>query len=372
MDKSLLSDLGFKRTLNVAGHVTIYGGSCPDPQVVRAMDSAASLWVDMRKLEENSGKLLSRYLGCEDGIVTSGAYTANMMAAHAALAFSKERGKMPANPNILIQSSHVTKYAESFVTGGLALKELKRKSKSESMSEHIDPSTVAAVYVVNDSDFEFDLRETVDACREANIPTIVDAAVVDPVARGIREILSFGPDSISISGGKGLNGPNATGLLIGKSAFISKARDLAFPNYGPGRAMKVSKEQIVGLMMAVKLASKADDVKLVESWKKRVERVRAAVEGIPGVRTETLFPWGLNFPQPIPRVGVFIETADGERKAEEVKRRLAEGSPSILVRPINDVVKAKNAITLDLRPLRDGEVRVLSESLAAALRATLK
>jgi D-glucosaminate-6-phosphate ammonia-lyase len=372
LDKRLLDELGFKRTLNAAGHVTIYGGSCPDPEVVEAMDSAANLWVDMRQLERNAGGLLSRYLGCEDGIVTSGAYTANSMAVHAALALAGEGGKKPDAPNIVIQTSHVTKYAESFVTGGIRLKEVKRKSKSEALSEHIDGSTIAVVYVLNDSDFEFDLRETVEACRKAGIPAIVDAAVVDPVVRGVKEVLAYAPDAVSISGGKGLNGPNSTGLLIGKNSFISKARDLAFPNYGPGRAMKVSKEQIVGLMMAVKLASRIDDQKIIESWKKRVERVRKAVDGISDVRTETLFPWNLNFPQPIPRVGIFIETPDGEVKAEKVKRKLAEGNPSILVRPINDVLKAKNSITLDLRPLREGEVRILSETLAATLRAVLR
>jgi len=359
--------------LNAGGKITLYGGSCPDPEVLEAMDEAARYWIDMRELQKNAGRLLSSYLGCEDGIVTAGAYAANVIAAHTALSMARERtGGSLGSPNIIVQSCQMTKYAEAFVSAGITIKSVERKSKRESLLDHIDGSTIAVAYVLNETETEFDLRETVQACEKARVPALVDAAIVDPVKRGVAEVLACGPDSVSVSGGKGLNGPNATGILLGKSAFIERARSLAFPYYGPGRAMKVSKEQFAGLMTAVRIAAEIDEQAKIDGWKKRAERVREALRGIPGVRTETIFPWELNFPQPIPRVGIFIEAPDGERMAEEVKRRLFEGSPSILVRPMSDVIKAKNAITLDLRPLRESEVRVLTESLRAVLSAVVR
>jgi L-seryl-tRNA(Ser) seleniumtransferase len=370
--KDLLKELGFRRTLNAAGHVTIYGGSCPAKEVVEAMDRAAGLWIDMRELQKNSGKMLSSYLGCEDGIVTAGAHAANEIAAQTALSLAKDRKRDIEYPNIIVQSCQLSKYAEAYLTGGIVVKEVRRRSKEESLLEHIDRSTVAVAYVLSEASFEFDLKETVDACRKAGVRAIVDAAVVDPVKRGVSEVLAYGPDSVSVSGGKGLNGPNASGLLIGRADFVERARGLAFPNYGPGRAMKVSKEQFVGLMTAVKMAAEVDDQKMIEGWKRRVERIRAGLQGIPRVRTEMLFPWELNFPQPIPRVGIWIETPDGEKRVEEVKRRLLEGNPRILVRHVNDVIKAKNSITLDVRPLRDSEVRIVTESLRATLTAVVR
>ena len=372
MAKGTLEQLGFVKTVNAGGHITVYGGSCPDPQVVRAMDEASRRWVDMRELQKNAGKMLRSYLGCEDGFVTSGAYAANAMAAHAALSLARERRGRVDAPNVVIQACHVTKYADSFVTGGIGLKEVKRASESESFAEHIDASTVAVVYVVNEVDLEFSLKETVDACREKGVPAIVDAAVVDPAIRGIKELLAYAPDSVSVSGGKSFNGPNATGLLVGKTGFVSRARGLSFPNYGPGRAMKVSKEQIAGLMKAVEMAGASKDESLIDEWRKRTEEVRDSLSGIPHVRAEVIFPWKLNFPQPVPRLGIFIETPDGEQMADEAKRRLSEGDPRVLVRPTNDVVKAKNSITLDLRTVRRGEVRVLAESLRAVLSAVTK
>ena len=371
MGKGSLERLGFTRAINAGGHITLYGGSCPDPRVLKAMDEASARWADMRVLEEGAGRLLASYLGCEDGFVTSGAYAANAMAAQAALALAKERRRV-GSPNIVIQACHVTKYAESFVTGGIALKEVTRGSESESLAEHIDGSTVAVAYVVNEADFEFTLRETVDACRERGVPALVDAAVVDPAVRGIKEVLSYSPDSVSVSGGKSFNGPNATGLLLGKAGFVERARGLSFPNYGPGRGMKVSKEQIAGLLKAVELAATADEERVVDEWRKRADEVRGAVSGIPHVRAEVVFPWRLNFPQPVPRVAIFIETPDGEAMAEEAKRRLAGGDPPVFVRPTNDVVKAKNALTLDIRTVRQGEFRVLEESLRAVLSAVTK
>ena len=129
-------------------------------------------------------------------------------------------GAVPAqisSPNIVIQASHNTKYAEAYVTGGITLKEIRRRSESDSLFDHADRSTVAIAYVINESDYEFSLKETVEACRRLGVPTLVDAAVVDPPIRGLKEVLKYDPDLISVSGGKGLNGPNSSGLLLGRS-----------------------------------------------------------------------------------------------------------------------------------------------------------
>ena len=335
------------------------------------MSEAASQWVDMRELEHTVGKVLSGVVGCEDGIVTSGAYAASSIAAHTGLAIAKERSSTQiSSPNIVIQASHNTKYAEAYVTGGITLKEIRRRSESDSLSDYADRSTVAIAYVINESDYEFSLKETVEACRRLGVPTLVDAAVVDPPIRGLKEVLKYDPDLISVSGGKGLNGPNSSGLLLGRSGPIAKARALAFPNYGPGRGMKVSKEQIVGLMMAVQLAQEVGD-SVIEEWQKKIERLRTLVGTIPGVRTEVLFPWRLNFPQPIPRLMVYIERKDGEEKAELVRNALANGDAPIWTRPLGDVSKAKNVIVIDARTVQSKDVKVVAESLRSELRRAL-
>ena len=229
MPADTLKELGFHRILNAGGHYTVMGGSCPVREVFQSMEEASRYWIDMKELEVQVGKLLNKYMGCEDGIFTSGAYTSNIIATEVALARAREKNVSLSNPNVIIQKSHITRYAQSFTTSGVHLKEIERKSGNESLWDSVDSSTIAITYVLNESEFEFDLRETIEAARKAQIPIIVDAAVVDPPIRGIKQVLAYDPDFISISGGKGFNGPNASGLLLGKSDFISRARALSFP-----------------------------------------------------------------------------------------------------------------------------------------------
>ncbi len=114
-------------------------------------------------------------MGCEDGIVTSGAYAASSIAAHTSLAIAKERSSAQiSSPNIVIQASHNTKYAEAYVTGSITLKEIRRRSESDSLFDYADRSTVAIAYVINESDYEFSLKETVEALR----PFPTDAEVI--------------------------------------------------------------------------------------------------------------------------------------------------------------------------------------------------
>jgi seryl-tRNA(Sec) selenium transferase len=365
----ILKELGFSNILNVGGHYTTIGGSLPSKKVLDAMDEAATYWVDIQRLEENAGKLLNKRIGCEDGMVTSGAYAANSIAAEVALRMWQQRDNDNLKDSeIVIQSSHVTKYSESFATSGIKVREITRQSQDDSLARHISKSTIALTYVLNESEFEFTLEEVVDAGKKFGLPVIVDAAVVDPPIRGIREVLNYRPDFVSVSGGKGLNGPNATGLLLGKREMISKARELVFPNYGPGRGMKVSKEEIAGLVMTVDLAVNKDEEAIIEEWKSKIEVIRSAVEGVPQIRTEVIFPWRLNFPQPIPRLVISIERNDGEEKAKQVRDALLAGSPSIFTRPLDQIRGPKNKLVIDARVLPKKDARRVGDRIRSELK----
>ena len=107
------------------------------------------------------------------------------------------------------------------------MKEIRRISESDSILNYVDGSSVALSYVISEKDYEFSLSETVKAAKDAGIPVIVDASLVDPPIEGIKQVLACDPDLVAVSGGKGLNGPNNTGILLGKSPLLSEARDRA-------------------------------------------------------------------------------------------------------------------------------------------------
>jgi D-glucosaminate-6-phosphate ammonia-lyase len=364
-----LNELGFEKIINAGGHYTIIGGSCPPQEVVRAMDAASEYWADMNGLQKTAGAMLRGFLGCEDGIVTSGAYAALALATKTILSSREENlSSRVEAPNVVIQEPHVTKFAESFTLPGVSLKRIRRKSESDHFQGYIDRNSIALVYVLHESSLEFSLQETVNEAKQAGLPVIVDAAEVDPPVHGIREVLGYQPDFVAVSGGKGFNGPNNTGILIGKQSAIAMARALAFPNkenFGIGRAMKVSKEQIAGLITAIRLSAEADWDKTVKKWKEIIEQLSKSTIAPPGARIQTVFPWALNFPQPVPRL--FITLVD-QTKARIVRETLMKGKPPIFTMFPTDVGGHNDDIVIDPRNIEVGDLQTLSERLNAALR----
>jgi L-seryl-tRNA(Ser) seleniumtransferase len=365
----MLDALGFRRIINAAGHYTIFGGSNPSPKVTEAMDKAAKFWIDMRELQVNSGKQLAELLGSEDGIVTSGAYAALILASAASHAVMQEhRATKIHEPKVIIQASHVTDYAEAYKVPGLQLKRVRRKSQSDLLENEVDQSTVALVYVVNESELEFTLAETVSVGNKLEIPVIVDAAVVDPPIRAVRKILECRPDAVAVSGGKGFNGPNDTGILIGKKILISRARDLGFPNYGVGRGMKVSKEQVAGLLTAIQLAAGTNEEALVVEWERRIKMLMDLLGSLPEAAVQIVFPWALNISQPVPRLVITFSHPRGREIAEAVRRRLFSGPLPILTRLTQD-----NTVRMDLRVIEsDDDIELIASRTKAEINSVLR
>ena len=101
----------------------------------------------------------------------------------------------------------------------------------------------------------------------------------------------MGLDMYTFSGGKGLRGPQCSGLLLGRKDLIEAAMLNTSPWEGAVcRAMKVGKEEIVGLLMAVETWLKTDFAALNREWNARVERIAKLVETVSGVETDISIP----------------------------------------------------------------------------------
>src|SRR5205085_3371133 len=149
------------------------------------------------------------------------------------------------------------------------------------------------------------LAELVACAHSKGIPVLVDAAGELPPRTNLRNIIATGADLVAFSGGKGLRGPQATGILCGRrdligaaavqmldmddhfelwdppADFIDKRRLGGIPRHGIGRSLKVSKEQIVALLTALKLfTSGAYDAEL-PARRRRLDQIAAALEGLP-------------------------------------------------------------------------------------------
>ena len=136
-------------------------------------------------------------------------------------------------------------------------------------------------------------------------------------------------DLYGFSGGKGLRGPQASGLLLGRRDLIEAALANATPVEGAVcRAMKVGKEEIIGCMAALEKWLTIDLNTLYEEQTETLKIIARFVESVPGVKTQIQLRNGSN------RFMQLVVDWDEEvfgLTADECGRKLREGDPPISV-----------------------------------------
>jgi L-seryl-tRNA(Ser) seleniumtransferase len=127
--------------------------------------------------------------------------------------------------------------------------------------------------------------------KDHKIPMLLDDAAGIPPADNAKLYARMGLDLYCFSGGKGLCGPQCSGLLLGRKDLIEAALLNCSPREGAVcRPMKVGKEEIIGCLTALETWLKLDEKKLYAEWNGRIDRIRKLVETVPGVKTETYTP----------------------------------------------------------------------------------
>lgn len=122
--------------------------------------------------------------------------------------------------------------------------------------------------------------------KKAGVPVLVDMASDLPPASNLTRWIRAGADLVVVSGGKGLRGPPSSGILAGRKDLIEAARLNASPNGNIGRGMKVGKEEIVGLVVALEAYVAHDHARDIEIWGERARWLTKELQGIPGVTAE--------------------------------------------------------------------------------------
>ncbi len=85
MNGNIYQQLGLKRVINACGKMTILGVSAVDPQVMQATAQAAGAFVEIDKLTDRAGELISAHTGAEDSYITSCASAGIAIAVAAAI-----------------------------------------------------------------------------------------------------------------------------------------------------------------------------------------------------------------------------------------------------------------------------------------------
>jgi L-seryl-tRNA(Ser) seleniumtransferase len=351
---SIYEQLGVRTIINASGATTAVSGTLMSPEVAEAMVEAAKAFVVLDELNAKVGEKIASVTGAEAGYVTCGSAAAMAIAAAACIAGSdpariRQLPDSSGMPNeIIIHRVHRIGYDQMFRAGGGKLIEIGLPALTErwELEAAICERTAAVAYIDSPATGAnaLDFHTVVEISHQHNLPVIVDAASTLPPISHLTRWIAWGADLVIYSGGKGIRGPQDSGLLAGRKDLIQAAVLNGNPHRGIGRGMKVSKEAMVGLAVAIDQFMARDHDRDFAEHRKQAEIVLAGLSERHDVRCELIAD-----PEehPAPIVSVYPVGQNWEPQA--VLRALQHGTPGIYA-------KAEHgALTINTHCLQQGE-----------------
>ena len=363
--------LGVRTRINAKGTYTNLTGSLLPPEAARAMEEAAQHYVVLDELQRAVGERIARMLGVEAACVASGAAGA-MVIGTAACLTGKDPEKIKRIPDttgmkneVVIQKAHRYAFDHAVRNVGVRLVEVETE---DDLERAINDKT-AMLHFLNEAQNQgkIGLEKWAQAGKRHGIPTFNDAAADVPPVSHLSDYNKMGFDLVSFSGGKGLRGPQCAGLLLGRKDLI----EAALMNNNPyedtiGRPLKVGKEEIVGMFVALELYLKVDHEAEWKDWEARLDAIDKMVSSVPGVRTGRFVPEVANH---VPHLYLqWDEKAMGLTKAE-CMRQLEDGEPSIVCLGGEDYQYGLAVTPFMMKP---GEEEIVGRRLKEILSAAAK
>ena len=351
--------LGVKPLINGMGTVTVLGGSRMPPEVVRAMEEASRHFVLVPDLQQKAGARIAELVGVPAAMVTAGAASAITVATAAAMTKGDpERiARLPDATGlpfeVIQQASHRSGYEAQMRVAGARVVTVETRAE---LDQAIGGRT-AMMFFLNWAEPKGRIKreEWVRVARERGVVSFNDAAADVPPREHLSRYVREGFDLVAFSGGKGLRGPQCSGLLLGRKDLIDGARTLVSPHAGIGRAMKVGKEEIVGLVAAVERYLTVDLEAERRALEAKVDHLKRVVGEVKGVTVETHVPEIANH---VPHlVATWDEGARG-LTAKQVHERLQAGDP-----PIHVLLTGPGKLTVSVWMMQGDEHRVVARRL---------
>src|SRR5262244_1969585 len=287
--QNVYTRLGVKTVINCRGTWTYLSGSLEFPEVRQAQVEASQHFVSMFDLQRAAGRRLSELTGAESGIVTSGAAGAMAAATAACIAGNDDKNIWQLPDTTGLKHEVVMVGGRSAFDSAIRLTgaKLVLTYSPEELANAINENT-AMIYTTDLGD---KLKKVLAIAKDHKVPMLLDDAAGIPPADNARLYARMGIDMYCFSGGKGLCGPQCSGLLLGRKDLIEAALLNSAPREGAVcRPMKVGKEEIIGCLTALETWLNLDEKKIYTEWNARIDRIRKLVETVPGVKTSTYVP----------------------------------------------------------------------------------
>lgn len=329
--RDFFKELGVRTFINAAGTYTSMTGSLMPKQVVEAIHFGTTQYVDLDELQDKVGLRIAQLLDCEDATVTSGCFGA-MSIAMAGLMTGMDTKKVSQLPNtkdmpdqVIIQKSHDIGYKQALTNVGAKVVFIETANE---LKKAISKKTALLWFLNANAHLgKIKWQEWVDLGKQYHIPTLIDCAADVPPVENLFKFQKMGFDLVAFSGGKGLRGPQSAGLLYGKKKYIQAAR-LHTPPRGQtiGRGMKVNKEEILGMLVALELYLKKDHKSEWKLWENQIELIKSSAISVSGVEAQVHVPPYANH---VPSLKLFWDQSKIAISPDDFRQKLKLGHPSI-------------------------------------------
>jgi len=359
--------LGVRTIINARGATTAVGGTLPPPEVMAAMTESAKAFVVLDELNAAVGEKIAAATGAAAGYVTCGSAAGMLLAAAACItgtniARIRRLPDTTGMPNeIIVHRAHRINYDQMFRAPGAKLVEIGIPSATErwEYDAAFTERTAAVAFVDSPSigPGALDFATVVAIAHAHTVPVIVDAASTLPPVSHLTRWIAGGADLVIYSGGKGMRGPQDSGLLAGRADLIAAAKMNGNPNAAIGRAAKVSKEAMVGLAVALDRFMAHDHDADFAAHRTQAELIAHELADFPNATCDIIAD-----PERYPMPVAVVRPIGGAWSAPALRETLATGDPGIFVNVEH------GGIGINTHCLRDGD----AEQIATRLRALLR
>jgi L-seryl-tRNA(Ser) seleniumtransferase len=403
MTDNVYEELGVPTVVNATGTKTRIGGSRIRAEALEAMRDAAGSFVRLSDLQTRASELISDATGAEAGYVTSGAAAGLLLGAAACIA-GTDPGAMSRLPEtdsladeIVMPRTHRTAYDHALRTSGATIvdigsndRHLGTGSRNVELWEYEDAISedTAAVAHVYKGYVGPPLADICELAHEHDVPVIVDAAAELPPVDNLSWFTDQGADLVAFSGGKAVRGPQTTGILAGRADLIESvalqhldmhaAEDVweppselvdvsrfdGVPSQGIGRPLKVGKEELVGLLVALESFIEEDHEANSAAWESLARDLGEHIGSLEGLSVEI----DDSDVSVAPELHVSVDPAAAGRSARELVGNLRREEPRVFV-GADDL--ANGRFTVNPMCLEADEADYVIERIAANVGGTV-
>lgn len=365
--RDIFKELGVRTFINAAGTYTFMTGSLMHDYVVDTIEATSKDFCLLDELQDKVGEKIAQLVHAEAAVVTSGAFSGLTLGLAGILTGTdvEKVKKLPhlegtgMKSEVIVQKSHAIDYNHALMNTGCTIVEVETV---EDVERAINDKTAMLFFLNIEADKGKIMHEEwVALGKKHNIPTAIDIAADVPPVSNLWKFNDMGFHYVVISGGKAIRGPQSAGLLMGKKEVIAGAR-LHMPprGFNIGRGMKVNKEEILGMYVALDhYINTEDHEKEWKEWEAGINRIESAIKGIDGVTTEVFVPKLGNI---TPTLKVSWDTAKLKMTAKDLQEKLRNGSPSIEVAGGTD-----NSINITVWVMRPGQDKIVARRMKEVL-----